>query len=32
MYYWKNPENIGEQTIKNGKSYLQVVFQEYVDY
>jgi phosphoglycerol transferase MdoB-like AlkP superfamily enzyme len=32
MYYWKNPENIGEQTIKNGKSYLQVIFQEYVDY
>jgi len=32
IYYWKNPENIDDQIIKNGKSYLQTLFQEYVDY
>lgn len=32
MYYWKTPDTIGEQVIKNGKIYLQEVFQEYLDH
>ena len=31
-YYWKNPGNLPEEVITNGKSYLQVLFQEYTDY
>jgi len=32
LYYWKKPDTIDEQVIRNGKSYLQMVFQEYIDY
>lgn len=32
LFYWKNPDTLNDQVLKNGKSYLQMVFQEYTDY